>query len=180
MGRRFQAYYVYKGEEEDRKVGFHMQVCCGDDTICLLEQVLLFAEKYARYSYNLFQKPRYDFDDKSVYLLESLTNVIQRNGVFLNARQLSDANDDPLKADNNDGIFIVDLRNKKPKYCLMNYDFKVVTPGEYFEIYRHEYTEKDSILKEIPEVVKNIEQFETLTLEEVKELYPTLVTAFNI
>lgn len=179
MGRRFQAYYVYKGKDEDRKISFHMQVCCGDDTVCLLEQVLLFAEKYTRHGYNLLHRPEFDFYDNSVYLLKSLTNVVQRNGVFLNAKQQSDEDYDPLKVDNNDGIFIVDLRGKKPKYCLMNHDFKVVTPGEYFEFYRHEYTEKDLILKEIPEVVKNIEQFETLTLEEVKELYPTLVNSFN-
>ena len=174
MGRRFQTYYIYDGETEDKKIGFHMQVCCGDDTICLLEQVLSFFKKHMQYSYNSLSKPQYDFDNKIIKLLDSLNNVIPKNGVFLNTKKLSDPCIDPLKVDNNDGIFIVDLRNNKIKYCLMNYEFKIVTPSEYFKIYEHEYTEKDEILKEIPSLIENIEKFETITLNELNGIYPTI------
>lgn len=174
MGRRFQTYYIYNGESEYKKVGFHMQVCCGDDTLCLLEQVLLFMEKHMAYSFNSFSNPKYDFNNANVKLLESLNNVLHRNGVFLNAKQLTNASEDPLKQDNNEGIFIVDLRDNEIKYCLMNYEFKIVTPSEYFKIYLNEYTEEDVILKEIPNIIENIEQFKTITLSELNEIYPTL------
>ena len=134
MGRRFQVYYVYNGNDKIMKTGFHLQVCCGDDTICLLEQVLLFAKK--------------------------LTD---------------DICDDPLTADNDEGIFIVDLRSTKPRYCLMNYNFQIVTPSEYFKIYEDEYYPEDNIIKEIPNIINNINTFDTIPLKEIQYLFPTLI-----
>lgn len=176
MGRRFQAYYIYKGEDNKiNKVGFHMQVCCGDDTICLLEQVLLFSEKYCKYKLNVLINPKYDFYNKSINLLESLTGVIHRTGVFLYPHKLSDdICSNPLIADNDEGIFIVDLREKRPKYSLMNGSFQIVSPLEYFNMYRNEYTDKDEILKEIPDIINNIEKFQELSIDEIKYLFPEM------
>lgn len=176
MGRRFQAYYIYNGEDNKiNKVGFHMQVCCGDDTLCLLEQVLLFTEKYSKYKLNVLINPKYDFDNKSIKLLESLTGVIHRNGIFLYPHKLdNDICSNPLIADNNDGIFIVDLRYKRPKYSLMNSYFQIVSPLEYFNIYKNEYTDQDEILKEIPDIINNIEKFEELSIDEIKYLFPKM------
>lgn len=176
MGRRFQAYYIYNGKNNRiRKVGFHMQVCCGDDTLCLLEQVLIFMEKYSKYKLNVLINPKYDFYNKSVELLKGLTGALHRTGIFLYPHKLSyDICSNPLIADNDEGIFIIDLRNKKPKYALMNNNFQIVSPLEYFDIYRDEYTDKDEILKEIPDIINNIEKFEELSIDEIKYLFPKM------
>lgn len=174
MGRRFQTYYIYNGEEGLKQAGFHIQVCCGDDTLCLLEQSLLFAEKYSEYPLNLFLKPKYDFSNQSVSLLSSLTNIIYRTGIFLNSRKLGEHHTDPLIADNDEGIFIIDLSNPKPKYLLFDYNFKVVTPEEYFNIYKEEYSEEDDIIKDIPDIIQNIYNFDTIDLNDLKEIYPNL------
>lgn len=174
MGRRFQAYYIYNGVESIKKVGFHMQVCCGDDTICLLEQSLTFAERYSTYPLNLFLKPKYDFSNKSEFILSSLTNIIHRTGIFLNSHKLSEYNTDPLEADNDEGIFIVDLRNSKPKYLLFDYNFKTITPEDYFNIYKDEYSDKDDILKDIPDIINIIKSFDMIELDTLKEIYPSL------
>ena len=104
MGRRFQVYYVYNGNDKIMKTGFHLQVCCGDDTICLLEQVLLFAKKYSEYpDLNVFLNSKSNYNNKSDILLENITGAIHRTGVFLFAKKLTDdICDDPLTADNDE------------------------------------------------------------------------------
>lgn len=177
MGRRFQVYYVYNGNDKIMKTGFHLQVCCGDDTICLLEQVLLFTKKYAEYpDLNVFLNSKSNYNNKSDILLENITGAIHQTGVFLFAKKLTDdICDDPLTADNDEGIFIVDLRNPKPRYCLMNYNFQIVTPSEYFKIYEDEYSSEDNIIKAIPNIINNINTFDTIPLKEIQYLFPTLL-----
>lgn len=177
MGRRFQVYYVYNGNDKIMKTGFHLQVCCGDDSICLLEQVLLFTKKYSEYpDLNVFLNSKSNYNNKSDILLENITGAIHRTGVFLFAKKLTDdICDDPLTADNDEGIFIVDLRSTKPRYCLMNYNFQIVTPNEYFKIYEDEYYPEDNIIKEIPNIINNINTFDTIPLKEIQYLFPTLI-----
>lgn len=173
MGRRFQAYYIYNDINGlIKKTGFHLQVCCGDDTICLLEQVLLFTEKYSKNPLNIFLKPKYNLNNYDLPLLHSITTTIHKNGVFLNAKVLpEDICKNPLTADNNDGIFVVDLRGTKPKYILMSHNFHIITPEEYFKLYEHEYSEKDEILSEIPYIIKNIRRFEEISIGELQSIF---------
>lgn len=57
----------------------------------------------------------------------------------------------------------------------MNYNFQIVTPNEYFKIYEDEYYPEDNIIKEIPNIINNINTFDTIPLKEIQYLFPTLI-----
>ena len=70
------------------------------------------------------------------------------------------------------------MRKGKPRYCLMNYKFEIVTPEEYFDLYKDEYTEEDEILKEIPDIISNIKKFEEITIDEMRSSFPIDLISF--
>jgi hypothetical protein len=111
---------------------------------------------------------------------------------------------DPRQGDNNDGITIIDLSHEKPKFCFMSLhglecayskrgeikDFKPLSAEQYVSAYyphwrenkdfnrsKNEIIECDYDLKgEIKGLLKSLEGYKTLTLAEVKKIFPKMFT----
>lgn len=84
--------------------------------------------------------------------------------------------EDSGSTDNDDGFFIVDLREDHPRYRLFLNDwdsgmFKAVTP----EVYMNHYPDQlESHAELVQEVIGELDQYDTISDEALIELYPKL------
>lgn len=184
MGQRFQAYYLMtkKGQQTNReelhREAFHLQWSWGLYSLMRLGQVMEFMTKQLPYEYTPFHaRASYDLESHGIPILEALTGMNYYLGSYVEPyREDEDVAKDPGRADNNDGFFIVDLREDIPRYRLFANDwdcgFKAVTPKEYLGYYPDHLEKKPEATAEILEA---LEQYEMISDEIIAEVYPMLV-----
>lgn len=176
MGQRFQAHYIMLERQENSKVlvrkqAYHLQWCFGEYTIVRLEQVLNYMDKYLDNEYAPFHGIIYPPLEEGLKILQCLTSINMITGSYVNAiEEEEDVSLNPLNGDNNDGIFIIDLRENKPRYALFNYKFELVTPTEYMSDYKEMSEDENLIL----DLIEKISKYETISEEELRELYPEM------
>lgn len=123
MGQRHQIYLrlpeIYYNENNPnnkpaRTVGIHHQWLWGQTAMMLLSQYLRFLEN----------RDHDRFTDEQLEALQCAYSFCADAGYFrhLCPRLDEDECDNPLNADNNNGITVIDLTGKKPKYCFMSLD----------------------------------------------------------
>lgn len=136
MGQRFQAFVITTDRDNNDYVhGYHLQWCWGHHTISRLYQFLKFAKDDCKYKFSNLNS-RWECDFKSTQkLVESLIALNIYNNSYVETIDLNEelieydeSNKDgkfktPFEFDNNDGVFVIDCRFKKPKFALFTLDF---------------------------------------------------------
>ena len=197
MGQRFQAHYIMKNREgKTYKMAFHLQWSWGHYSIIRLNQVLDYFKNNLSDKYCKFNGKGFEDYEEIKDVLHSLTSLNLVTKSFVNA-DYEDPNEcdvtkNPLYGDNNDGIYIVDLRGEKPRYCMLhwvqNENLKPISAREYFNMYHEKDLQKLNSdidpegLRDINvafSFLSNIETFELIKEEELRELYPKMYKEYE-
>lgn len=162
MGQRFQVYYLMTQKDQQTKreelhrEAFHLQWSWGKYSLMRLSQIMAFMSKQLPYEYTPFHpKGSYELEPKGIDMLQGLTSLNLYVGSYVDAYREEEAIAlNPGRADNNDGFFIVDLRDDVPRYRLFANDwetghFEPVTPSEYLAYYPEHLEEEPELMKEL-------------------------------
>lgn len=203
MGQRFQVAYITKckgyGENEGKelieKQDFHLQWCWGYYSIIRAHQILNHFEEELNDDYSIARSDyRKDELDDVFHCLLSVNNLFHSYVRSSKYDEDGGFTENPFDYDNNDGIFLVDLRGSKPKYCFgyFSYDsdwngIEITNATGYMKHYEYltEGRDFDKMSKEsrkeliemdikIRVMVNEIDTFELMTKEEVCQMYDEL------
>jgi len=190
MGQRHQLYFkVNESEDKTKIIAFHHQWLYGTLPLKRLKWVLQYESKANQYS----SLKNTDSDSYGTNKLTLLTHLITTNAqeglhshVINVTEELTETKGKhegcicPERGDNNDGITVVDLTQKKTKYAFIHFNkdyapaLKPLTAEEYVLSYYKEDDEKWKNWK-IHNLCKFINRHtELLTIEELNKMFPTL------
>ncbi|AIY85314.1 hypothetical protein U729_3220 (plasmid) [Clostridium baratii str. Sullivan] len=205
MGQRFQIFAITSDNEGNSYThGYHLQWSWGHYSISRLYQMLKFGEENcARVYSNL--KGTYKRIVEVKTLIRSLVSLNIYNNSFVYAgdlekdfdytdKKLEGEYDSPFEFDNNDGVFVIDYRYKRPKFALFksdyidekeHYGFIKVSALEYLNHYfdndikenfknsviSDSDEEYEEIYNDYMEMVKYIDSFETLSEKDMDNIF---------
>lgn len=187
MGQRHQVWVRTKHRytEERRIIGIHHQWLFGETAIILLRNLLKFHQKNL---ISQFGSPRVfqsKYDEQEA--LVAVYSIDLSIGYFHHVDELCEP-ESPQYYDNNDGITIVDLSLKKPKYCLMAInglvcfdsqaykvqDFVPLSAQEYLSLYYPNYLEDEKEFAIALKAIKDLSKYSVLSPQEVRDIFPEL------
>jgi hypothetical protein len=130
MGQRHQIYIRMNTKEGPKVLGYHHQWLFGKTAVETLIRALTFAKADAQCNYGVLNRG-YDGGRDASRAFEAVLSVDVSSGYYhnvypfqFNPQDESDYEEaaltDPRQGDNNNGITIIDLTGKKPKYCFMS------------------------------------------------------------
>ena len=210
MGQRHQIYIKlpykfeqFKDYEENKKVknnviALHHQWLYGVMALKQLNNFMTFVENGKDNDYFIFGPKGFDNPENCAQYLYA-TNIEEGyyHRVSIESKELAD---NPDNGDNNDGITIIDLSGKVPKYCFMfvyaggEYceHYKPLTARQYVECYYGEsvlerskyWQENEDTFRELQkegfELAEKLERFKVLTYTQVKNIFPKMYTGLAI
>ncbi len=195
MGQRHQIYvklpyeivqidkYNNNKEIKSNIVAIHHKWLFGTSPVRHLNQFMEFYQKANMYSP---LKSSYDITRKVDQIIAELWSFLFDKGEYTGAHLEPSIIDNPLLADNDDGITIVDISElDKPKYAFLFLD-KIHAPLnaiQYMEHYYHNgcYSYQNLTIEEIKEhqeeiaeLAKKTDAYPVLTWQEIKEMFPAM------
>jgi hypothetical protein len=187
MGQRHQIYAVVQNEVGASKViGIHHQWLYGRTALKLLINAIKLQENGEDSPYKVFSK-----GSANLEVLAFAYSGLIEEGYFHQVHPLGhDQTTNPNTGDNNDGITIISFLNEKPEYCFLSlegseHDDEVernvpLSAEQYIGIYYPKdnkgYSEQDKkeLEDEINGLLNYLKEFNVLTLNQVKEIFPAL------
>lgn len=190
MGQRHQVWVRTKDRynEERQIIGIHHQWMFGQTAIILLRNLIKFHQKNLNAPFGTPEVFQSGYDEQDALVaVYSADPVI---GYYHRVTPLSEFGEinTPQWYDNNDGITIIDLSLKKPKYCLMainglecdhSQEYKVqnfvpLSAQEYLSLYYPNYLEDRKEFAIALKAIKDLSKYTVLSPQEVRDIFPEL------
>lgn len=193
MGQRHQVYVrlpeTRKGPS--RVVGIHHQWLYGHSAVRSLGRFIKFIKAQdSFYADSLIQ-------ESGESILNSIYSIEIETGYYHRVHQLYAECEDPNRGDNNDGITIIDLKDRKnPKYCFMSLhhlecdkttsdgivNYKPMSGFDYFSAYypnglkmnKHTSNDERMVINQLNESLKLLDGLKLLTKKQVQEIFPKM------
>lgn len=190
MGQRHQVWVRTKDRysEEKRIIGIHHQWMFGQTAIILLRNLLKFHQKNLEAPFGTPKVFQFGYDEQDA--LVAVYSADPAIGYYHRVTPLSEFGEinTPQWYDNNDGITIIDLSPKKPKYCMMAINglecdrtqgykvqnFVPLSAQEYLELYYPNYLDDKKEFAIALSAIKHLSKYSVLTPQEVQDIFPEL------
>lgn len=197
MGQRHQIYiqlpakFYFEGNPNNkpaRVIGLHHQWLYGHSALSSLQRLLTFISKQGDYG------PIGRGQGEEIEVIKAIYACDWTSGYFHGVHDISDETSciDPREGDNNDGITIVDLSGKAPKYCFMSVHhlegrhgdktpvLKPLSAKQYLAAYYsksdiEEFDQEDQ--SKVEELLSFFNFEKVLTTAQVRKIFPAMYQA---